>query len=199
MKNSFLILSIVLLSNLVNAQSFKKENKVHRKDQNDKFKDPKESPLTKEDRSTFKALEYFPLAEKYRVIAKFTVNLNPQLFKMPTSTDRLPEYSTYGELSFEINGQPYSLQVYQNQGLINEEGYEDYLFIPFADETNAVETYGGGRYLDFRMPTTEEVFIDFNMAYNPYCAYNDRYSCPKVPEVNILPVRIEAGVLNMKH
>ena len=197
MKKILLIISIVFIANLLDAQSFKKDNNAHRKEQNEKFNDPKESPLTKKDRTTFKELKYFPLNEDYKVKAKLTVNSNPQLFKMPTSTDRLPVYSTYGEISFEVNGKQLSLQVYQNQKLLSVEGYEDYLFIPFADETNGDETYGGGRYLDFRMHKTEEVFIDFNKAYNPYCAYSDRYSCPKVPEANQLTIRIEAGVLNM--
>jgi len=166
---------------------------------NKEFKDPNESPLTKEDLKTFKKLEFFTLNQNYRVEATLTINASPQLFKMPTSTDRLPVYSTYGELSFELNDEHYTLQVYQNQQLQTTAGYEDYLFVPFADETNGDETYGGGRYLDFRMPKTDEVIIDFNKAYNPYCAYSDRYSCPKVPEANILPIRIEAGVLNWGH
>ncbi len=199
MKKTSLIILFIFLANLSNAQSFKKDNKAHRKEQNAQFKDPKESPLTKEDLATFKKLEYFPLNEVYKVTAKLTVNPNPQLFKMITSTDRLPTYSTYGELTFEVNGEQLSLQVYQNQQFLSTEGYEDYLFVPFADETNGDETYGGGRYLDFRMPKTEEVEIDFNKAYNPYCAYSDRYSCPKVPETNQLMIRIEAGVLNMDH
>ena len=163
---------------------------------NKEFKDPAESPLTKEDMKNFKKLEFFTLYEAYEVEASFTINPSPQLFKMTTSTDRLPVYSTYGELSFELNGEQYTLQVYQNQQLQTTAGYEDYLFVPFADETNGIETYGGGRYLDFRIPTTDKVSIDFNKAYNPYCAYNHNYSCPKVPEANTLPIRIEAGVLN---
>lgn len=166
---------------------------------NKEFKDPNESPLVKEDLTTFKKLHFFALDESYRVEATLTINASPQLFKMSTSTDRLPVYSTYGELSFELNGEQYALQVYQNQQLQTTAGYEDYLFIPFADETNGYETYGGGRYLDFRIPTTDKIYIDFNKSYNPYCAYSDRYSCPKVPEANILSFRIEAGVMNWVH
>lgn len=198
-KTLFILWLFVSISTLSVGQNFKKDNSSQRKEQNKKFKDPKDSPLTEEDRKTFKELDYFSLNEAYYVKAVLTINNVPQFFKMPTSTDRLPVYSTYGELAFELGGEQYTLQVYQNQKLKSVDGYEDYLFIPFADETNGEETYGGGRYLDFRMPKTKEVFIDFNKAYNPYCAYSDRYSCPKVPEANNLPVRIEAGILNWGH
>ena len=74
-------------------------------------------------------------------------------------------------------------------------GYEDYLFLPFRDETNGTDTYGGGKYLDLRIPKGKEIVIDFNQSYQPYCAYNAYdYSCPIVPEENFLPVKIEAGV-----
>ena len=75
-------------------------------------------------------------------------------------------------------------------------GYEDYLFLPFRDETNGKETYGGGKYIDLRIPDGNEIVIDFNQSYQPYCAYNAYdYSCPIVPEENFLPLRIEAGVM----
>ena len=199
MKNIILLLIIFLVSGNSFSQDFKKENKAFRNKMNKEFKNPEESPLTKEDLKTFNKLDFFALNESYKVEATLTINASPQLFKMPTSTDRLPVYSTYGELSFVLDGQSYKLQVYQNQQLKSVDGYEDYLFIPFADETNGYETYGGGRYLDFRILKTDKVYIDFNKAYNPYCAYSDRYSCPKVPEANILPIRIEAGVLNWEH
>ena len=77
--------------------------------------------------------------------------------------------------------------------LRKEEGFEDYLFIPFRDGTSRIETYGGGRYLDVRIPDGKELLIDFNLAYNPYCAYSHRYSCPIPPVVNTLDVKIIAG------
>lgn len=196
------LLCLLILTQLVQfslAQSFKKDNEVYRKKLNKEFKDPQKSPLTQKDLSEFKALKFFPLNEIFKVKAVLTVNASPQLFKMPTSTDNLPVYSTYGELTFELSGQQYTLQVYQNQQLKNIEGFEDYLFVPFSDQTNGDETYGGGRYLDFRIPKSKEITIDFNKAYNPYCAYNDHYSCPKVPESNNLVIRIEAGALNWEH
>jgi uncharacterized protein len=196
---SIIIGFLTLIIPITISQDFTKENKTFRKKINKEFKNPDESPLTKEDFETFKSLSFFPLNESFSVQAVLVINNLPQLFKMPTTTDRQPIYSTYGELIFTLNGTEYILQVYQNQDLLNKEGFEDYLFVPFTDETNGKETYGGGRYLDFRIPTTESVVVDFNKAYNPYCAYSDRYSCPKVPPINHLPIRVEAGVLKWDH
>lgn len=199
MKYLLFIITLVTISHSINGQDFKEDNKAYRKKLNKEFKDPKESPLTPNDFKTFKELDFFNLDESFRVSATLVINTSPQFFKMATSTDRLPLYSTFGELIFTLKEQEYSLQVYQNQKLKNVIGYEDYLFVPFTDVTNGDETYGGGRYLDIQIPTSDVIFIDFNKAYNPYCAYSDRYSCPKVPAVNDLPIRIEAGVKNWEH
>lgn len=117
---------------------------------------------------------------------------------MKTNTTRTPEYVKYGELHFDLQGRRFLLNIYQNIELIKTEGYEDYLFLPFSDETNGVETYGGGRYIDAAIPEGDSLTIDFNKAYNPYCAYNEKYSCPIVPRQNYLNTRIEAGVKMFK-
>jgi uncharacterized protein (DUF1684 family) len=77
---------------------------------------------------------------------------------------------------------------------MQESDYRDYLFLPFIDQTNGEETYGGGRYVDLRIPEGDTLIIDFNKAYNPYCAYNKKYSCPLVPAVNELKTSVTAGV-----
>jgi hypothetical protein len=100
----------------------------------------------------------------------------------------------YGIVTFNLKRNAYRLNVYQNQDLMKKEGYEDYLFLPFLDDTNGEESYGGGRYIDLRIPEGDEVVIDFNKAYNPYCAYNEKYSCPIVPRENYLDLKVEAGV-----
>lgn len=199
MKVFHIVLITMLSSYAVIAQNFKEENKAFRDKINGEFKDPDTSPLNQMDQKSFQGLHFFDLNEKYRIKAKFVQLSNPVLFKMPTTTDRLPVYSKYGELIFEHEGRTYTLKVYQNQQLKTKEGYEDYLFVPFTDGTNGTETYEGGRYLDFRIPKSEEVFIDFNKAYNPYCCYSSKYSCPKVPEENHLSFKVEAGVKNWKH
>jgi uncharacterized protein (DUF1684 family) len=78
------------------------------------------------------------------------------------------------------------------------EGFEDYLFLPFLDDTNGETSYAGGRYLDLRIPKNDLIILDFNETYNPYCAYNERYSCPIVPRENYIPLKIEAGIKAFK-
>ncbi|MFV0540743.1 MAG: DUF1684 domain-containing protein [Aestuariibaculum sp.] len=165
---------------------------------NAKFKDVSESPLKDSDRKRFKGLEFFKYDSIYAVKAVLIHTPSEQPFKMKTTTNRLPNYVKYGEIKFSIKDKEFRLSVYQNLELTNKIGYEDYLFLPFLDETNGLETYGGGRYIDIRIPENDTLLIDFNSAYNPYCAYNDKYSCPLVPRINYLKTRIEAGVKNFK-
>ena len=120
--------------------------------------------------------------------------MDEKVFKMKTTGARLPEYVKYGELTFTIDGKPFKLNLYQNIDLTQKEGYEDYLFLPFSDLTCGKQSYIGGRYIDMRIPKTNTVTIDFNKAYNPYCAYNHKYSCPIVPLENDLNIEVLAGV-----
>jgi uncharacterized protein (DUF1684 family) len=98
-------------------------------------------------------------------------------------------------LDFEIDGQKFSIPVYQSKDLLNNPVYKDYLFFPFTDLTNSEGTYGGGRYIDLRIPKEGlEMVVDFNRAYNPYCAYSAKYSCPIVPSENHINMVVKAGV-----
>lgn len=176
----------------------RKEIEDHRKKQQKEFKNKKGSPLLPADRRKFKGLKYYPIDLKYRVNAKFVRTENMPLFKMKTTTDRLPEYVKYGEVHFSIDSQAFKLEVYQNPDIMKRPGYEDYLFIPFTDLTNGHETYEVGRYLEFRIPKTEDVIVDFNQCYNPYCSYSPRFSCPIPPEPNQLSIAIPAGEKKFK-
>ena len=160
------------------------------------FSDPAESPLTTAERAAFKSLPYYPVSYAYCVVAKLVRDSTALPFAMPTSTSRLPLYRKYGELRFELNGQPQHLTVYQNLELLQKPGFADYLFLPFTDLTNGHGSYGGGRYLDLRVPPASAagIVLDFNCAYNPSCAYNHGYSCPIPPPENRLAVAIPAGV-----
>ncbi|MBP9792712.1 MAG: DUF1684 domain-containing protein [Flavobacterium sp.] len=161
---------------------------------NKEYADSISSPLTKEDLAQFKGLDFFSITDKFIVEATFVRIKERKYFEMKTTTARKPKYKVYGKLQFQIEGKSFELFVYQSQDLKKKKGYEDYLFLPFTDYTNGVESYGAGRYLDFRIPKTDKVVIDFNQAYNPYCAYNKKYSCPIVPEENDLKIEIRAGV-----
>ena len=169
------------------------EIEEYRKLQEEKFRDPKESPLDKKLRKNFKGLHYYPVNLDYRLKAKFVKTENPVLFKMKTTTTRLPEYQKYGEVHFKLDGEERVLEVYQSPEITKKPGLQDYLFIPFTDETNGIDTYEVGRYLDFRVPDSEDVILDFNKSYNPYCSYGSAYSCPIPPEVNRLPLKVQAG------
>lgn len=165
----------------------------HQKEMNDWFSDPERSPMTAEDRSHFEGLDFFPISEKYQIQAKLVRTPGEPQFEMPTTTDRLPVYQKFGELHFELDGQAHKLNVYKSIGLTDRE-YRKYLFLPFRDKTSGVESYGGGRYLDLQIPKGDMIVIDFNRCYNPYCAYNDKYSCPIPPVENTLDIEILAGV-----
>jgi hypothetical protein len=94
-----------------------------------------------------------------------------------------------------LHGEQYSLFIYQSENLLKKEGMEDYLFLPFTDATNNIATFGGGRYLDFKMADIKnnQLIIDFNKAYNPYCAFGEGYSCPIPPRENDMEIKIVAG------
>ena len=161
---------------------------------NKSFADSLKSPLTKEDLNHFKGLDFFPINEKYIVEATFVRTKKEKPFGMKTTTSRTPLYKKYGELLFSIEGKEFKLNVYQNIDLIKKLGYDDYLFLPFSDLTCGKESYIGGRYVDVRIQKGTIWTIDFNKAYNPYCAYNYEYSCPIVPLENDLDIEILAGV-----
>lgn len=160
---------------------------------NREFATQGKSPLEESDRLNFKGLDFYPPNAEYFVQAKFVATPKAKAFKMKTTTSRLPLYRKYGELHFTLQGKNLKLNVYQR---VPEPGApaSNHLFLPFSDQTNGKETYIGGRYLDMEIPEGKSVAIDFNRAYNPYCAYSYRYSCPIVPLENDLPVEIRAGV-----
>jgi uncharacterized protein (DUF1684 family) len=158
------------------------------------YADPYHTPLSGKAKKTFKGIHFFPFSDKYVVHAKFVRTPNEKPFQMSTSSGIRKTYIKYAEVYFTINGKQYKLNVYQSQELLKSAEYKDYLFIPFTDATSGNETYEGGRYIDLIMPKSNEVVINFNEAYHPYCAYTEGYDCPVPPQENTLPIKIEAGV-----
>lgn len=195
MKNILLIVCVLLMNVscsqekrvLVGETEFQREI-------NAEYKDASTSPLKKKDLKTFKALDFFPVSDAYKVTASFELTPDSKPFKMATSTTRTPIYKRYGIATFKLNGKEFSLEVYQSQDPNKDPKYKDDLFLPFTDETNGFASYGGGRYIDLTIPAGNTIEINFNNAYNPYCAYSDRYSCPVPPRVNFLKTEINAGV-----
>lgn len=172
---------------------FTRELNDERMQKNDEMRSSDKSPIAEEEKASFEGLRYYPPKPEYRVNATLKRSDDPMTFKMKTTTERLPEYRLYGEATFKLHGKKLTLEVYQNVELTKKPGYADYLFIPFNDETNGKKTYGGGRFIDARIPDGDTLVIDFNRAYNPYCAYNHKYSCPIPPERNNLKTKIRAG------
>ncbi|MEM9143409.1 MAG: DUF1684 domain-containing protein [Bacteroidota bacterium] len=161
---------------------------------NREFRDPETSPLPDRYRKSFEGLDFFAPDTAYRVRARLVRTPEALPFLMPTTTDRTSKEVVYGIVTFSLHGKNHRLEIYQNPELILEDGYADYLFLPFTDRTNGDQTYMGGRYLDLRIPKSDTIVLDFNKAYNPYCVYNKKYSCPLVHGVNALGARILAGV-----
>ena len=195
----YAIIFLLLLSTHLQAQKNNDSILIHGKEfqdtMNEEYADKKHSPLPPEDLKDFESLPFFKIDSAYYVIARFERAKKTKSIKFKTSTDRRPKYDIYGTVYFKIHGLEYSLKVYQSHRLRETEEYKDHLFLPFTDLTTGAESYGGGRYIDLSIPDTDTIIIDFNHAYNPYCAYSTRFSCPVVPNENFINVKVLAGVM----
>lgn len=147
-----------------------------------------ESPFNQFD-IPFREPEYFPYDPAYRVTAKVNRIETRERVQIPTSDGKVENYVKYAYLEFSVNSQPLRLLVLKPAGF----GMSDFLYCAFSDDTSAQTTYGGGRYIDVKIGKSEKTIIDFNLAYNPYCAYAPGYSCPLPPPENILPIAIPVG------
>jgi uncharacterized protein (DUF1684 family) len=148
------------------------------------------SPLGQDDIKNFKGLKYFEPDPAFKVRAKVEPLGGNQEIVLPTSDGKETTYRKFGYAKFTIGGQPQQLLLLEVKDDPNE------LFLAFTDQTSARDTYGGGRYLDVSRPSGNSVTLDFNLAYNPYCAYVEDYSCPFPPPENSLSVPIPAGEKN---
>ena len=191
------LLTLVLLVQLnfgFGQNKFTDAVEKFQKELNAEYADAKTSPLMADDLATFKSLDFYPINEKFKVTARFVRTKKEKPFEMKTSTDRKPLYVKYGEAYFTIDGSDFKLNIYRNIELSKKAEYKDYLFLPFSDLTSGNESYIGGKYIDMKVPEGNTIIIDFNTSYNPYCAYNHKYSCPNVPLENDLNIEIKAGV-----
>lgn len=148
------------------------------------FRSDPDSPLTPEQRRAFAGLRYFAEDPELRLVVEVEAFAAPESIRMQTSTGDVQVYERFGRFSFTVDGQSAALTIYRN-----EHGY----FLPFVDALAGRETYGAGRYLEPLEGEDGRFFIDFNYAYNPYCAYNENWSCPIAPAENRLKVPIRAG------
>jgi hypothetical protein len=148
------------------------------------FRTDAHSPLTPEQKAGFQGLDYFPHNPDLDIVVDVEVFPESDEIQIPTNTGSVQAFERYGRFTFQVEGQEAALTIYRN-----EHGF----FLPFADALFGQETYGAGRYLEPEENPDGRFHVDFNLAYNPYCAYNDAWSCPLTPWENRLKVPIRAG------
>jgi len=163
--------------------------------QKDKFfREAAESPILPEHKEHFHGANYYPVDGRFRVVARLVPEAHPGTFRVQTTTGDYREYTRLGRLEFELDGQTLSLTAFMPPA--DEPMHGNRIFVPFKDKTSGKETYGAGRYIDLNKRAGDEYTLDFNRAYNPFCAYSPYYSCPLPPGENALPVEIRAGEKN---
>jgi len=151
-----------------------------------------DSPLTEEQKDNFTELKFYPIDPKYKVIARMVPIENKKVRNIPMTDGTTERYIEHSYAEFTIDNIPLRLLLLQD---VNESDKRNF-FVAFADDTSTEETYGGGRYINARQTGKNSITIDFNLAYNPYCAYNPDYACPIPPRENLLNVPIYAGEKN---
>ncbi|OGS49903.1 MAG: hypothetical protein A3K65_02625 [Euryarchaeota archaeon RBG_16_68_12] len=168
-----------------------KNLEFERREKDHFFKEHPQSPIPWALRDAFTGLAYFPPNPTYRLTTKLIRYPKPEPITMVTSKGVPREMLKWGYFEFTIDGQIRRLQAYKSIPKPGE--HEESLFVPFRDGTSGKESYGAARYLDLPIVRGEKYVLDFNLAYDPYCAYSDDYVCPFPPRENWLDLRIEAG------
>ncbi|ELR69456.1 hypothetical protein C900_04988 [Fulvivirga imtechensis AK7] len=189
----FLIIVVIIIYSLngESPEAYQKTIIKAREKQDSFMRNSEESPFVQHN-VQYHGLHYFEPDLKYKINARFESIADKKIRKLPTSDNLEKEYLEYGYAHFELGGRKEKL-------LILENVKEKLLFLAFGDATSANETYGGGRYLEVTHDGSNSILLDFNKAYNPYCAYTEGYSCPLPPRENLLEVAIKAGEKNYDH
>ena len=156
------------------------------------FREEADSPLTEDQKKEFRGLIYFEENPDFRIIADWHPLNEKDVLTLKTTNDGQRAYWKYGIARFMLNDTPCELLVLKPVDIPDQ----DYLFLPFYDNTSGLTTYGGGRYVEPDLMNSGKILIDFNRAYNPYCAYNKKYRCPIPPLQNNIKVAVEAGEKN---
>ncbi|WP_194776169.1 DUF1684 domain-containing protein [Pararhodonellum marinum] len=148
-----------------------------------------DSPLTEEQKRELDSLSYFPIDANFKIKARVVPVRNKRVIELPMTDGSVEKYIRDSFAEFDLEGTTHRLLLLQ---AVSEPDRRNY-FLAFADETSASETYGGGRYLNLKKDGQNSITIDFNLAYNPYCAYNPDFACPLPPAENLLTVPVRAG------
>lgn len=185
------IISIIYSLSGGQTQEQLEEEMAKHRDETDRFmRFSDESPF-KDAEVEYKELNYYPADLKYKIKARFEPVGKQEIYTLQTNDGKEKQYLTYGTAKFELDE-------IKNELLILENVEENELFLAFGDATSAIETYGAGRYLDVTHTGGNSIILDFNKAYNPFCAYNTSYSCPLPPKQNLLEIAIKAGEKNFE-
>ena len=191
---ALLLNSCGLDEDMIEEGAFNADSYTEMRAEKDAYFESEDSPLPSNERDHFKGLRYWKPSADYVVNATMELSEDDSTIEIPTTKDDMRQATRYGVLRFTVDGTECELTAYQFAG---SDGSS--LFVPFKDETTGARSYPTGRYLDIEREEGNEYVIDFNNAYNPFCAYNDRYSCPLVPSENTLDVSIEAGEGTWNH
>jgi uncharacterized protein len=187
-----LLIIFYSFSDIQVSDKYLEELKKFRADKNAQFRTEDTSPIPQGERPGFKGLAYFDPDPAYRIGAALKLLEDTLDLAIPTNTEETRPMRRYAHVEFKLNGQPVKLTLFK---YVDESADKNSLFLPFADASNGQDTYSMGRYLDIDVAQVRanQVTIDFNMAYNPYCAYTDEFSCPLPPPENRLPLKVMAG------
>ncbi len=181
-------------NNEVSTSTYDEIIQKHRENYKKNFIEAERSPV-KSDEINY--MQFYSPNKTYKVTAEFVKTEKAKPFWLNTSSGKKKQYVEYGKATFTLKDTTCTIALYKSLQLQNMSGYKDYLFIPFKDFTSGETTYGGGRYLDLRLGDiidNKSVVIDFNLCYNPYCAYQpEGWNCPIPPDDNYLKIHIEAG------
>lgn len=197
-KNILLVIAVVAVLITVyysfngsqNSEAYISSIETLREEKDHYMRTAPDSPFS-DSSALFTGLHYYPVNPAYRINARLTPIDQKKAVTLPTSDEKQKSYLEYAYAEFELGGVKNKLLILE---IMDSGPYRGTLFLAFADQTSAKETYGAGRYLDIKkVPGSSSITLDFNEAYNPYCAYNDNFSCPFPPQENILNIAIEAG------
>jgi len=163
----------------------------NRAEKDDFFAEHPQSPIPPDEREGFEGLNYFDPDPDYRIKATVEIHDDPEPVEMDTSDGRTLRYLRVATFTFALDGEQYRLHGYR------QEGDDGSIFVPFRDKTTGQESYSGGRYMELEpdraLEDGDRVTVDFNLAYSPFCAFSETFSCPLPPEENWLDTAIEAG------
>lgn len=187
------------MSDSIDVDRWRDELESKRAEKDEFFADHPQSPIPPEEREDFAGLDYFEPDPTYRVTATARVHEEPEVVPIDTTAGREMRYLRVATLEFDLERESEELEdgTFELAAYQQESPNDQPLFVPFRDKTTGQQTYQGGRYMELE-PTDDlsdgdEIIVDFNLAYSPFCAYSDTFDCPLPPEENWLEVTIPAG------